>query len=89
MARAVLTRHLVTASTASRRTQHLRAGFRSGPALLFGQMSHAEQKAALRQSVKQELRKLSPEVMTKESMQLYSGQGVHVFRTLIHLLHCT
>lgn len=81
MARVVLIRHLVTASTASQSRQHLRAGFRSGPALLSGQMSQAEQKAALRQSVKQELRRLSPEVMTKESKQLYSKQGVHVWRT--------
>lgn len=35
-------------------------------------MSYTEQKAVLRQSVKQELRKLSVEVMTKESKQLHS-----------------
>lgn len=35
-------------------------------------MTHVEQKAALRQSVKQELKKLSVEVMTKESKELQS-----------------
>lgn len=70
MARAFLLRHLVNASTASHSKPHLRATFHHGPALLSGQMSQAEQKAALRQSVKQELRKLSTEVMTKESKQL-------------------
>ena len=75
MARAFLFRHLVTASTASHSKQHLRASFHSGPALLSGQMSQVEQKAALRQSVKQELRKISTELMTKESKHLHSGQS--------------
>lgn len=75
MVRAFLVRQLVTASTASRSKQHLRASFHSGPALLSGQMSQAELKAALRQSVKQELRKVGTEVMTKESKQLHSGHN--------------
>lgn len=68
MVRAFLVRQLFTAS-ASHSKPHLRASFHSGPALLSGQMSQAEQKAALRRSVKQELRNISTEVMTKESKQ--------------------
>ena len=77
MARAFLVRQLITASTASQSKQHLRARFHSRSALLSDQMSHAEQKAALRQTVKQELRNLSVEVMTKQSKKYTVDKKEH------------
>ncbi|KAL3136664.1 hypothetical protein ABBQ38_005905 [Trebouxia sp. C0009 RCD-2024] len=92
MARAFLVKHLVTASTARQSKQHLKAQFHRTSALLSGQMSYTEQKAVLRQSVKQELRKLSVEVMTKESQAI--AQHIvhsHFFqqaKTVGIYLHC-
>lgn len=61
-------KHIFKASQAFQGKPSLRAVSHS-TALLCSHMSQAEQKGALRQSVKQELRKLSVETMTRESKQ--------------------